>query len=110
MPLSISNMQIAAFLWVPVVEEWVFRKGVGSWLRQYSGSVFWGSYLSILLFSFLHVSPTLAHLLEGKIGFPLGPLLLGCVCELLYFSTGKVGPCIVFHAICNGVVIAGFLL
>lgn len=108
MPIAISNMQLATLLWVPVVEEWVFRKGVGPWLRRYSGSLFWGSYLSILLFSFLHVSPTLAHLLEWKIGFPLGPLLLGAACEFLYVSTGKLGPCIVLHAICNGVVIAGF--
>lgn len=108
MSIAISNMQLAALIWVPVVEEWVFRKGVGSWLRQYSGSVFWGSYLSVLLFSFLHASPTLSHLLEGRIGFPLGPLLLGAACEFLYVSTGKLGPGIFFHAICNGVVILGF--
>ena len=106
-PITLSNLQLAALLWIPVVEECVFRKGVGSWLRQQSGSVFWGSYLSVLLFSFLHVSPTVRHLMEGKMGFPLGPLLLGAVCEFLYVSTGKLGPGIFFHAICNGIVMGG---
>ena len=105
---TLSSMQLSAISWVPIVEEFVFRKGVGPLLRRYSVSTLWGSYLSILLFSFLHVCPTFLHVWEGKIGLPLGPLFLGCACEFLYALTGRVAPCVFLHSACNGVVILGF--
>ncbi len=103
-----SWMQLAAFSWVPIVEEVVFRKGVGPWLRRYSDSIWLGSYFSILLFSFLHVSPTVSRIFEGRLGLPLGPLLLGVSCELLYILTGRLAPCVVLHSVCNVVAVFFF--
>ncbi len=89
--------------WIPVVEEIVFRLGIGGWLRQLAGN-FWGSYCSALCFALAHTMPTWARLSAGEIGVPVGPLLLGAVCEFLFVRSGSLRPCIVLHAVCNASV------
>ncbi len=96
-------------LWIPLIEELVFRVGVGNLLRKIGGKI-WGSYFSALLFSLVHSHPTLLNMLGLKISLPLGPLLLGLVAETLYVFSGKrLGPIIFFHAVCNGTTVL-FLL
>lgn len=88
-------------LWIPVAEELVFRAGIGEAFRRSSGSAVWGSWFSALAFALVHGDPTLAHLMEGKVGLPLGPFLLGLLCEGLYARTGRILPVILLHAVCN---------
>lgn len=97
---TISQAQWLSILWIPAVEELVFRVGIGSAFRSLGG-VFWGSYFSALTFSLVHSQPTFAALLAGKIGLPYGPLLLGLLCEFLYSHYGRILPIIAFHAACN---------
>ena len=61
----------------------------------------WASYFSVFVFSFVHSMPTLLRISLLEVGVPLGPLLLGGICEILYQKTGRLLPCILFHAICN---------
>lgn len=96
----IPSEQIAWVLWIPVVEEWAYRVGAGYYFRSRLGLMA-GSYLSNILFSLMHSQPTIEHFASLQIGLPLGPLLLGAICELIYLKSGKVLPAILFHMICN---------
>ena len=98
--LAIPGQQWWFILLVPVVEEMVFRAGIGRWFRAMGGWM-WGSYISALLFSFVHSSPDISHLMAGRIGLPLGPFLLGVCCEILYASSGRIWAAILFHMACN---------
>jgi membrane protease YdiL (CAAX protease family) len=89
---------------IPLVEEVVFRRGIGDFLRRYGG-VLWGSYLSALVFSAIHASPDLPHLVALSVGLPLGPFLLGASCEALVVVTGRLLPAILFHMACNASVL-----
>lgn len=86
---------------VPIVEEVVFRKGVGSFIRKrWPG---WGGiYLSALFFGALHTSPSFGRLVAGDVGVALGPFLLGIVCEILLMRTRLLMFPILFHSFCNG--------
>ena len=97
---AVPAEQIAWVLWIPIVEEWVYRVGAGRYLRSRLGLLA-GSYLSAILFSLMHSQATLDHLVALQVGLPLGPLLLGALCELIYLKSGKVLPAILFHMICN---------
>lgn len=87
-------------IWIPIIEEVVFRYGIGSFLRKFGG-LLWGSYFSALTFSLIHSGPTISNILQLKIAFPLGPLLLGLICEFLYINYGSLVYLIIFHACCN---------
>ncbi|MDA9951619.1 CPBP family intramembrane metalloprotease [Oligoflexaceae bacterium] len=92
---------IATCIWVPIVEEIIFRRGFGSFFRKLSGPI-WGAYFSALLFAVVHTQPTLGRILAGEVGVPLGPFFLGLAVEALYsFSGQKLWPCIMLHAACN---------
>lgn len=90
-------------LWVPFVEDVVFRLGIGGWCRSQLGS--WrGAYLSAMVFSFVHSMPTVHNLLKGEVGFALGPFFLALLGESLLIRTGSLLPSIVLHACCNATV------
>jgi membrane protease YdiL (CAAX protease family) len=97
----IEYFQIAWILWIPVVEEIVFRVGVGNFFRKL-GSISLGSYFSAIVFALVHSSLSLKNLFSLNFFLPLGPLLLGLIAEFLYLkSDKKVFPIIAFHASCN---------
>lgn len=84
----------ATVLWIPLVEECIFRGGVGRWLRHRLGDG-WGPYVSALFFATLHSAPP-----QNWIP-PLGPFLLAIACELIVRITGRLTPAILLHACCN---------
>ena len=89
--------------WIPIVEEIVFRLGIGDWLRRLAGN-FWGSYCSALCFALAHTLPAWERISAGEVGIPVGPLLLGAICEFLFVRSKSLRPGIVFHAVCNASV------
>jgi membrane protease YdiL (CAAX protease family) len=89
---------------VPIVEEIVFRLGIGTVFRRLGG-VFFGSWFSAFLFAFVHSQPTLQDVAILQVGLPLGPFLLGLICEALLVSSGRIWPAILFHAACNATVV-----
>jgi membrane protease YdiL (CAAX protease family) len=98
--VSYTYSPTLTIVWIPVVEEIVFRLGFGSWLRRiWSGWM--GMYCSALFFAWMHSQPTLERLSEGHLGLPLGPFVLGCFCEVIYKYSGRLGPAILFHGVCN---------
>jgi membrane protease YdiL (CAAX protease family) len=86
---------LAFILWIPLIEECVFRLGFGGIVRQKLG-LFWGSYGSALVFALAHGGISLWPNLS------LGPLLLGLGCEWIFIRTGRLSAAIAFHAACNG--------
>jgi membrane protease YdiL (CAAX protease family) len=94
---------LAWITWVPLVEELVFRVGLGEAFRRRGGPL-WGSWFSAVTFALVHASPTLAHLSSGAIGLPLGPFLLGLCCEALFVTTQRLWPIVALHAACNATV------
>lgn len=97
---SVSAEQWLWIVWIPLVEELVFRVGVGEFDRSKLGLA-WGSYISALTFSFVHSQPTWERILHGQVGLPLGPFLLALSCELMLASSGRIAPIVLFHAACN---------
>jgi membrane protease YdiL (CAAX protease family) len=67
-------------------------------------SPLWAGWFAALTFAFVHGDPTVAHLIAGRIGLPLGPFLLGLCCEALVEATGRLAPAIAFHGACNATV------
>ncbi|MBQ47330.1 MAG: hypothetical protein CMP10_07655 [Zetaproteobacteria bacterium] len=94
---------------VPVVEELVFRGGLSRILTKYYGD-FWGRYASVVIFAWVHSMPTLSDLVSLNTGIPLGPILLGAICEYMVKKTGRITLSIVTHAVCNGTVLIFALL
>lgn len=87
-------------IWVPLVEELVFRVGFGGFFRRLCG-IAWGSYFSVALFSLMHTLPTMERLLSGEVGFTVGTLLLGTACELVWVFSRSFGAIFALHAVCN---------
>lgn len=96
----VSVSQIAWISWVPIVEEIVFRMGFGRILRLWLGNL-WGCWFSAIFFAMVHASPTIMQLLEGKLGLPIGPFILGLSCEVLFILTGRLAAVATLHAACN---------
>lgn len=94
----------AVILWVPLVEEIVFRCGIGRLFRHaWTGWV--GLYISALFFALAHSMPTLERVLSefpGAFSIPAPPFLLGLACEVIYKYSGRLYPAILLHSICNG--------
>jgi membrane protease YdiL (CAAX protease family) len=106
---DISGFQVAWITWIPVVEEVVFRVGLGNFLRRRLH--FWlGTYFSILAFSVVHSLPTLDRVANLEISAPLGPMVLAVFCELIYVYSGKINPAIALHSACNATVVIFSLL
>ena len=97
--------QLAFILWIPFVEELVFRAGIGAALQRYAPGV-WGMWFSALIFAWVHTSPSLSGLLKGQMGLPLGPFFLGLICEYLRVAGGSLVPAVIFHMVCNSTVVA----
>lgn len=95
---------IAACTLIPFVEEVVFRGGISALLDRVQPSG-WSGYFSAMVFSLAHASPSLDNWLSLKVGLPLGPFLLGLVCEYLARRTKSLLPSIAFHCACNSTVI-----
>ncbi len=95
-----SGSSLAWVLWIPIIEEIVFRGAFGSFFRTKFG-LLTGAWFSALLFALVHGQPTLANILAGKVGVPLGPFLLALICEFLVYKTGRLWPAVAFHAACN---------
>jgi membrane protease YdiL (CAAX protease family) len=90
------DTRILAFvLWIPIVEEVIFRYGIGGWSRVRLGP-FWGAYLSSVVFALAHGGGAWNQLV-----LPLGPLLLGLACEWIYAASGRISAAMAFHAACN---------
>lgn len=81
-------------VWIPLIEECIFRGGVGRWLQSKLG-LFTGMYLSALIFAAMHSSPPQNWMP------PLGPFLLAFACEGIVRITGRLTPAILLHACCN---------
>jgi len=96
--------QLAFILWIPVIEELVFRAGVGASLQKFAPGI-WGIWFSALIFAWVHTSPTLAGLIGGQMGLPLGPFFLGLICEYLRVAGVSLVPAIIFHMVCNSTVV-----
>jgi membrane protease YdiL (CAAX protease family) len=85
----------------PLTEELVYRGLIARHFRAAHGYVA-GTYLSAVLFAWVHTWPSLQGLISGQSGnVPPGPLLLALVCDWLYVRTGSLWPAIAFHAACN---------
>jgi membrane protease YdiL (CAAX protease family) len=98
------STQLAFILWIPVVEELVFRGGIGSALQKFAPGI-WGMWFSAVIFAWVHTSPSLSGLLSGHMGLPLGPFFLGLICEYLRVAGGSLVPATVFHMVCNSTVV-----
>lgn len=99
-----SDLPWAWIVWVPIVEEVVFRAGLGQGLRRLAPQP-WAAWFSAGAFALVHAEPTLGHVLVGQIGLALGPFLLGLCCEALVAASGSILPGILLHAACNATVI-----
>lgn len=94
-----------AWLWlIPLVEEIFFRGGVGGVCRRVLPG-FGGIWLSAATFALAHAAVSFDHLLQGQVGLPLGPFLLGLLCESVYLLSGSLLPGILVHAAANATVI-----
>lgn len=102
--LAFDSRVLAFVLWIPIVEELVFRYGIGGWARQRLGK-FWGAYASAVVFALAHGNGE-----WNQLALPLGPLLLGLCCEWLYITSGRITAAMALHAACNasGWIFAAF--
>ena len=90
---------VSIFL-VPLVEEIVFRGSVSK-LFSYRSNPYLAMYFSALTFSLCHTLPTVSNLSEFSLMVPLGPFLLGLICEYLVLKYRSLFPAILFHMSCN---------
>lgn len=88
---------------IPIFEEIVFRAGVTSVLQRFAGPV-WSIWFSALAFSVAHTQPTFERLINLRVGFLLGPFILGICCDMIVRRWGKLWPAIAFHSACNATV------
>lgn len=95
----------ATVLWVPLVEELVYRRGLGRWLQARCGT-WYGIYLASLIFALAH-GVSFAGFLPTP---PLGPFLLALSCELIYRRSGSLWGAIAFHGACNASALIFFWL
>lgn len=86
---------IGLCLWVPIVEEIIFRRFLSNWIGQKLDGA-WAIYISGLVFALAHTNPPLNP------WPPLGPFLLGCAAALCYRASGRILAPILLHAACNG--------
>lgn len=90
----LSWAAVGLILWVPLVEELVFRFGLSNYLRTKAGH--WlGLYATSMTFALAHGEA------NGALLIPLGPFLLALLCDLIYWRCRFIGGAIAFHAACN---------
>lgn len=102
-PQPLPAGELAWILYVPLVEEIVFRGGITSVFSRFAPHI-WAAWFSSMTFALVHADPTASRLMMGKVGLAIGPFLLGLSCEVLVRLTGRLLPGILFHAACNATV------
>lgn len=93
-------IHLAWVIWVPIVEEVVYRGGVMVLLLQRI-SLPWAAWFSAVLFALVHSQPTIAALSKFEFGIPLGPFLLGLATAAIFGLSNRLLPAIALHAACN---------
>lgn len=91
---------LLALALIPLIEELVFRFGLGDQLKRFFGQ-FWGGYFSILLFAWVHILAIPAMDFMQYLTVPLGPLLLGLTCEIFWQRTRNLLIPILLHIAAN---------
>lgn len=91
---------IQAVIFAPLIEEIIFRGVLFQVLWQQTGKVWLSAAMSGFLFAVIH-----PQFLGGLV--PVA--LLGMICAILFAKTRSLVPCIVLHAMNNGVIV-GFSL
>jgi membrane protease YdiL (CAAX protease family) len=94
----------AIMVLIPIAEEILFRGVIGSLMRRRYGVVL-GIYFSAICFAFLHSMPTMMSWQSFQVGLPLGPLLLGLICEVMVYFRGSLWIAMIFHGVANGSVL-----
>ena len=97
--LDVSTILITC-LWVPIVEELVYRKLFASFLAD-KQHILWSCYLSGLFFSMNHSLLNVSDFPINMISIPVGPFLLGAICQYLVLYSGSIFAGICFHIACN---------
>ena len=88
-------------LWVPVVEELLFRGYLTAWIYHTAQKHPLAPVSSAIIFTLLHVS--VLSVIEGS-SLPLGPLSIGLTCELLRSGSLRWHVPIGVHIIANSTV------
>jgi membrane protease YdiL (CAAX protease family) len=94
----------ATVVLIPVAEELLFRGVIGTMMRRRYGVIL-GIYFSAICFAFLHSMPTVMNWQGYQVGLPLGPLLLGIICEAMVYFRGSLWMAMIFHGVANGSVL-----
>ena len=102
-PLAVWSLLLTVSV-VPIVEEIVYRAGIGARLHRFLGPE-WGFYGGAVVFSVMHSLPTVDRVLSGDVGFVSGPFLLALICDLFYRGTGSLLYPMMFHGACNLTVV-----
>jgi membrane protease YdiL (CAAX protease family) len=98
---AIPIWRLMAFcLWVPIVEEILFRGYFSHAFRTKMG-IGIGTYMSALLFSFIHSDASIEGIVTGAAGITLGPLFLALSAEAIYAISKRLEYAIILHGLCN---------
>ena len=97
--LSLTHLVI--LLWVPVIEEVVFRLGLGTLLRSHCSRYFIACYGTALVFALLHGLSVMPWEITRIINLGVGPFILSIVSDVLYRQWGSLSLSIILHACCN---------
>lgn len=90
----------ALIVWIPLIEELLFRFGLSRVLQARFGRWF-GVYVSSLIFALAHGHETPESQSWPQLFIPLGPFFLAFLCDLIYWRSKWVGAAILFHGACN---------
>lgn len=88
---------------VPVIEEVMFRFFLTRFIGHFSSSIM-ASYLSVIVFAAAHGLPVYEWSDIALVSVPLGPLLMGGICEWLFYRYKNLVYPIFFHACANSTV------
>ena len=91
-------------IWIPLVEEVVFRLGVGGLFSRILTPKAFAAWFSAITFALAHAHPTPERWLDLSVSLPLGPFVLGLAAQLLLQASGRLGPAIALHAAANATV------
>ena len=104
-PGPLAWQLIGSIVFVPLAEEVLFRGALTNILFHYSLAPRWlVSYLSALTFSLLHQQISFNMLRDGALLVPIGPFILGLLCEYLTVRSGSLFYAVCAHGISNALV------
>ncbi|MFK7872049.1 MAG: CPBP family glutamic-type intramembrane protease [Oligoflexales bacterium] len=97
------NLSIPLWMltWIPLVEEWVFRRGLGGALQVYLKKDEHVIYLQAMTFSFLHSWPTFDRISVLEIGLVPGAFFLGLVTGFIFQKTRSLLAVVGLHSAGN---------